>query len=101
MTYGSVLGGLGLAALEGDAVALVLETLGGDETLNARSLGVGLGTLLLGLDLTTNDELADLDHNYGQYIEPLRLSPPQPEGTETGWRRGIEPRGRYSHRLPC
>ena len=66
-TYGSVLGGLGLAALECDPVALVLETLGSDETLDARSLGVGLGTLSLGLDLTANDELADLDHNYGQY----------------------------------
>lgn len=66
-TYGSVLGGLGLAALECDPVALVLETLGSDKTLDARSLGVGLGTLSLGLDLTANDELADLDHNYGQY----------------------------------
>lgn len=65
VTYGSVLGGLGLAALECDAVALVLETLGGDQTLDARSLGVGLGTLSLGLDLTTDDELADLGHNYG------------------------------------
>ena len=48
-------------------MALVLETLGSDETLDARSLGVGLGTLSLGLDLTANDVLADLDHNYGQY----------------------------------
>lgn len=63
-TYGSVLGGLGLATLECDAVALVLETLGGDQTLDARGLGVGLGTLLLGLDLTTDDELADLNHNH-------------------------------------
>lgn len=63
-TYGSVLGGLGLATLECDAVALVLETLGGDQTLDARGLSVRLGTLLLGLDLTTNDELADLDHNH-------------------------------------
>ena len=66
-TYGSVLGSLRAAALECDPVALVLETLGSDETLDARSLGVGLGTLSLGLDLTANDELADLDHNYGQY----------------------------------
>ena len=64
-TYGSVLGGLGLAALEGNAVTLVLEALGGDQTLDARGLGVGLGALLLGLDLTTDDELADLVHNHG------------------------------------
>jgi len=57
---GGVLGGLGVAALEGHAVSLVLETLGSNETLDARSLGVGLGTLLLGLDLTANDELADI-----------------------------------------
>jgi len=57
---GSVLGLLGLAALERDSVALVLETLRSDETLDTRSLGVWLGTLLLGLDLTTNDELADI-----------------------------------------
>jgi len=101
VTYGSVLGGLGLAALECDAVALVLETLGGDQTLDARSLGVRLGALLLGLDLTTDDELADLDHNHVSIGIRLRLSPPQPKGTETGWRRGIEPRRRYSHRLPC
>ena len=64
LTYGSVLGGLGLAALEGNAVTLVLEALGGDQALDARGLGVGLGTLLLGLDLTTDDELADLVHNH-------------------------------------
>jgi hypothetical protein len=56
-------------------VALVLETLGGDETLDARSLGVGLGTLSLGLDLTTNDELADLDHNYSQYWYSSQTQP--------------------------
>ena len=57
-TYGGVLGGLGTAALEGDAVTLVLETLRSNETLDPGSLGVWLGTLLLGLDLTTDDELA-------------------------------------------
>jgi hypothetical protein len=56
----------------------VLETLGGDQTLDARSLGVGLGTLLLGLDLTTDDELTDLDHNYVSIGVRLRLNPPQP-----------------------
>jgi len=53
---------LGLAALECDAVALVLETLRSDETLDARSLGVWLRALLalLGLDLTTDDKLANI-----------------------------------------
>lgn len=60
-TYGSLLLGLGAAALEGLEVTLALETGRGDETLDARGLGVGLGTLLLGLDFTADDELADLD----------------------------------------
>jgi hypothetical protein len=74
-TYGGVLGGLGVAALEGHAVTLVLETLGSDQALDARSLGVGLGTLLLGLDLTTDDELADLFHNTVSILVQLRLGP--------------------------
>jgi hypothetical protein len=72
-TYGGVLGGLGVAALEGHAVSLVLETLGSNQTLDARSLGVGLGTLLLGLDLTANDELADLFHDTVSTHVQLRL----------------------------
>jgi len=60
LTYGGVLGGLGLATLECDPVALVLEALRSDETLDARSLGVWLGTLLLWLNFTTDDKLADL-----------------------------------------
>lgn len=72
-TYGGVLGGLGVAALEGHAVTLVLETLGSDQALDARSLGVGLGTLLLGLNLTADDELADLFHNTVSILEQLRL----------------------------
>ena len=65
MTYGSILGSLCTAALECDAVALVLETLRSDQTLDARSLGVWLGTLLalLWLDLTTDDELANLQYH--------------------------------------
>lgn len=59
-TYGSILGRLGLAALECDAVALVLEALGGDEALNTGSLGVWLLSLALGLDFTADNELADL-----------------------------------------
>lgn len=62
MTYGGILSSLRSATLECNTVTLVLETLRGDQTLNARSLGVWLGTLLalLWLNLTTNDELANL-----------------------------------------
>jgi len=59
-TYGGVLARFGSAALECDPVALVLQALGSDQALDARSLGVWLRALLLGLDLTTNDEFADL-----------------------------------------
>ncbi len=59
-TYGLVLDLLGLAALEGGAVTLVLETLGGDESLDLGGLGVGGLALALGLDLAANDVLADL-----------------------------------------
>lgn len=59
-TYRSVLAGFRPTTLECDPVPLVLETLRGDETLDARSLGVGLRALLLGLHLTANDKLADL-----------------------------------------
>jgi hypothetical protein len=41
-------------------VTLVLETLRSNKTLDLGGLGVGLGALLLGLDLTADDELADL-----------------------------------------
>lgn len=41
-------------------MSLALETLRSDEALNVGGLGVWLGTLLLGLDLATDDELADL-----------------------------------------
>ena len=43
-------------------MTLVLQALWGDQTLNARGLGVWLRALLLGLNLTTDDELADLQH---------------------------------------
>jgi hypothetical protein len=59
-TYGSILGGLCAAALECDAVALVLEALGSDQALDLGGLGVGLCALLLGLDLAADDELTDL-----------------------------------------
>jgi hypothetical protein len=59
-TYGLILDLLGLAALEGDPVALVLETLGSDQALDLGGLGVGLLALTLGLNLAANDVLADL-----------------------------------------
>jgi hypothetical protein len=59
-TYGLILDLLSLAALERNAVTLVLEALGSDQTLDARSLGVGLLALALRLDLAANDVLADL-----------------------------------------
>ena len=59
-TYGLILDLLGLAALERNAVALVLEALGSDQPLDLGSLGVGSLALTLGLDLAANDVLADL-----------------------------------------
>lgn len=41
-------------------MALVLETLRSDEPLDSGGLGVGLLSFTLGLDLTTNDEFAEL-----------------------------------------
>lgn len=69
-TYGLVLDLLGLAALECDPVALVLETLGGDQALDLRGLGVGLCALLLRLDLATDDVLADLYPRENVIISP-------------------------------
>jgi hypothetical protein len=51
---------LGLAPLEGSAVALVLQTLRGDQPLDLGGLGVRLLALTLGLDLSSDDVLADL-----------------------------------------
>lgn len=59
-TYGLVLDLLGLAPLEGGTVALVLETLGGDQALDLGGLGVRLLALALGLDLAADDVLANL-----------------------------------------
>ena len=56
-------------------MSLVLETLWSDETLDARSLGVWLGALLLRLDLTTNDELANLQYGVtGQQNSTPKIS---------------------------
>ena len=51
---------LGVAALECEPVALVLEALGSDKALDLGSLGVRLLALLLRLDLTSDDVLSDL-----------------------------------------
>lgn len=59
-THGLVLDLLGLAALESETVALVLQALGGDQSLDLGSLGVRLLALALGLDLSSDDVLADL-----------------------------------------
>ena len=59
-TYGLVLDLLGLAALEGSAVTLVLQALGGDQALDLGGLGVRLLALALGLDLSSDNVLADL-----------------------------------------
>jgi hypothetical protein len=59
-THSSILGSLGVAALERDAVALVLEALWGNKALDFWCLGVCLLALTLWLDLAADDELADL-----------------------------------------
>lgn len=59
-TYSLVLDLLGLATLERDAVALVLETLGSDQSLDTGSLGVRFLALAFRLDLTSNNVLSDL-----------------------------------------
>ncbi len=58
--YGSILGSLSVAALQRNAVALVLETLRRDQSLDLGSLGVWLLAFTLWLDFTTDDKLADL-----------------------------------------
>jgi hypothetical protein len=74
LTYGGVFAGLCSATLERETVTLVLETLGSNEALDARSLGVWLRTLLLGLDLTTNDEFTNLE----QFLSANDWSQTQP-----------------------
>jgi hypothetical protein len=59
-TYGSILGPLSVTALQRDAVAFVLQTLGGNQTLDLGSLRVWLLALTLWLNLTTDNKLADL-----------------------------------------
>lgn len=60
VTYGCILGRLGVAAFERDSVTFVLETLRGDETLDAGSFGVGFFAFAFGLDFAADDKFADL-----------------------------------------
>lgn len=55
---GSILGSLRASALQGNAVSLVLHALRSNESLNLGGFGVWFGALLLGGNLTTDDELA-------------------------------------------
>lgn len=68
VTYRLVLDLLGLSALERNAVALVLQTLGSNQSLDLGGLGVRLLALSLGLDLTSDDVLADLYSGTSRYI---------------------------------
>jgi hypothetical protein len=61
VTYSFVLHLLGLSSLERHAVALVLEALGGDQSLDLRGLGVWLLALSLRSDLSPDDVLSDLE----------------------------------------
>ena len=64
-TYRGILGCFRATALDCDAVTLVLETLGCDETLDLWCLGVWLRSLFLGGNFTTDNELADLEEKKG------------------------------------
>ena len=55
---GCILGCFSSSALECDPVTLVLKTLWGNETLDFWCLGVWLLALSLGLNFSSNDELA-------------------------------------------
>jgi len=59
-TYSSILGLLRVAALERNAMTLVLETLWGNQALDLWCLGVWLLALTLWLNLAADDELANL-----------------------------------------
>ena len=70
-TYSSILCSLSIAALERDAVALVLETLGSNQSLDLGSLGIRLLALALGLDFTTNNKFADLNFIQQNFVSAL------------------------------
>jgi hypothetical protein len=88
LTYGLILDLLSLAALESNAVTLVLQALGSDQTLDAGSLGIRPLALALGLDLAANDVLADLsaeeEFHISLHITSQTLPPPPPGSALVG-----------------
>ena len=77
MTYRSVLGRFRTTTLESHVVTLMLETLRGDETLDTRSFGIWFLPLALRLNLTANDEAADLSQT-NQHCSPVQLMETSP-----------------------
>lgn len=59
-TYSSILRSLCMTALERNSMTLVLQALRSNEALDLRSLGVWFLALALRLDLTSDNELANL-----------------------------------------
>jgi len=57
---GSILGPLSITTLEGKTMTLVLKTLRGNETLDLWGLGIWLLSFTLWLNLTTDNELANI-----------------------------------------
>lgn len=105
-THGLVLDLLGLASLESGAVALVLQTLGGDQPLDLGGLGVRLLALTLGLDLSSNDVLADLDRrseiSFMDSVKKVLYSSPPRHGfpLSSKGKKGIRAQAGPSHSLP-
>ena len=60
VTYRSILSRFRTTTLESHMVTLMLETLGGDETLDTGSFGVWFLSLALRLNLAADDEATDL-----------------------------------------
>lgn len=52
-------------------MTLVLETLGGDETLDTGSLFIFFLVLIFRLDFATDDEFADLQYNFSLAITSI------------------------------
>jgi hypothetical protein len=72
-TYGSILGLLGVATLQGHAVTLVLKTLRSNKALDLWRLGIWLLSFTLWLNLTTDNELANLEKNC-QHFEGIGIA---------------------------
>ena len=89
-------------------MTLVLQALGSNQTLDAGSLGVRLLALTLGLDLATDNVLADLYVGKKNSIISLQLF--YSDSTRTARRESLQIQGRrkrkcqrlkHIHRLPC